>query len=269
MSTPKSVVSAAQARDEVRDYLAQELGIAPDEVQTRVAFNRELPWVDGRTRPCFLVEWAAPNGRDGVAIAGPYTYNFFELTRPEAYELGTANAWRQQLLNLYAGCELAARSRLTEPFTETPDPTRLSVIQNALQDRANWRIAVNVSLREFLRVGTEEYYIFNGSWLWNPNFRYSQLKGFMPIGETTLFELPKLSFIPVKSHSPFEPIPPVGEDGAYPGEIGGFIIVKNNQIVEVDRLPLYVRTLVNQLALFYAIGRDYGPFQIDFSQQHV
>ena len=268
MSTHKSVVSAAQARDEVRDYVAQELGIEPGTIQTRVAFNRELPWVDGRTRPCFLVEWAEPNGRDGVALAGPYTHNFFEFSRADAYQLGTQNAWRQQLVNLYAGCELVVQARLTQPFTDTPDPTRLAVIKQALEERTNWRIGVNVSLREFLRLGTDEYYIFNGSWVWNPNYRYSHLKGFIPYNEEkTLMDLPKQEFIPVRSFSPFEPIPPVGEDGAYPGELVSFILVKNNQIIETRGLDLYTRTLLNQVALFYALGREHGPFQIEFAEQ--
>lgn len=267
MSTLKSVVSAAQARDEVRDYIAQELEINPELVQTRVAFNRELPWVDGRTRPCFLVEWAEPNGRDGVALAGPYTHNFFEFSRADAYQLGAQNAWRQQLLNLYAGCELVVQARLTQPLTEVTDPTRLSIITQTLEDRTNWRVAVNVSLREFLRLGTDEYYIFNGSWVWNTNYRFSHLKGFIPYGEKTLMDLPKTGFIPVKSHSPFEAVPPVGEDGAYPGELVSFIIVKNNQILETRGLDLYARTLMNQVAMFYALGREHGPFQIDLVEQ--
>ncbi|RSK45248.1 hypothetical protein [Hymenobacter rigui] len=267
MSTHKSVVSAAQARDEVRDYVAQELGIEPDTIQTRVAFNRDLPWVDGRNRPCFLVEWAEPNGRDGVAIAGPYTHNFFEFTRADAYHLGAQNAWRQQLLNLYAGCELVAQARMTQPLTDTSDPTRLSIIKQTLEERTNWRVGVNVSLRDFLRLGTDEYYIFNGSWVWNPNYRYSHLKGFIPYGEKTLMELPKGEFIPVKNFSPFEAIPPLGEDGAYPGELVSFIIVKNNQILETRALDLYARTLMNQVAMFYALGREHGPFQIDLVEQ--
>ncbi|GAB3292912.1 hypothetical protein [Hymenobacter tenuis] len=267
MSTFRTVVSAAQARDEVRDFVAQELGIEPEVVQTRVAFNRELPWVDGQKRPCFLVEWAEPNGRDGVAIAGPYTHNFFEFTREQAYQLGAQNAWRQQLLNLYAGCELVVHASLTQSFTDVPDPTRLAIIKQTLEERSNWRVGVNVSLRDFLRLGTDEYYVFNGSWVWNPNFRYSHLKGFVPYGEKTLMELPKGEFIPVKSHSPFEAIPPVGEDGAYPGELVSFIIVKNNQILETRGLDLHARTLMNQVAMFYALGRDHGPFQIDLVEQ--
>ncbi|MFD2787251.1 hypothetical protein [Hymenobacter rubripertinctus] len=263
----KTVVSAAQAREEVRDYIAQELGIDPESVQTRVAFNRELPWVDGRSRPCFLVEWAEPNGRDGVAIAGPYTYNFFEFTRADAYQLGAQNAWRQQLLNLYAGCELVAQARLTQSLTDVSDPTRLAIIKQNLEERSNWRVGVNVSLRDFLRLGTDEYYIFNGSWVWNPNYRYSHLKGFIPYGEKTLMSLPKQEFIPVKSASPFEALPEVGEDGAYPGELVSFLIVKNDQILETRALDLYARTLINQVALFYAIGQERGPFQIDVQNQ--
>ncbi|QJX48555.1 hypothetical protein HMJ29_17175 [Hymenobacter taeanensis] len=263
MSKHPQVVSAAQARDEVREYIAQELGIEPESIQMRVAFNRELPWVDGKSRPCFLVEWAEPNGRDGVAIAGPYTYNFFELTRQEAYELGPVNAWRQHLLNLYAGCELVVQARLTQPLSDTPDPVRLSVIQNALQERTNWRIGVNIQLREFLRLGTQEYYIFDGHWLWNPNYRYSSVKGFIPIGDKTLFELPKLAYIPVTNVSPFEPIPAVGEDGAYPGQLTGFIAVKDNQILEINEPQPYIRLLYNKLALYYVLGQEHGPFQIE------
>ncbi|NVO29739.1 hypothetical protein [Hymenobacter lapidiphilus] len=263
----KNVVSAAQAREEVRDYVAQELSLEPETVQTRVVFNRELPWVDGRTRPCFLVEWAEPNGRDGVALAGPYTHNFFEFTRADAYQLGAQNAWRQQLLNLYAGCELVVHARLTQTLTDVPDPTRLAVIKQSLQERSNWRVAVNVSLREFLRLGTDEYYIFNGSWVWNPHYYYSAVKGFVPFGDKTLMTLPKQEFIPVRSHSPFEALPEVGEDGAYPGELVSFIIVRNDQIIETRDLDLYTRTLMNQVATFYALGRDQGPFQIEMGVQ--
>lgn len=267
MSTHKSVVSAAQARDEVRDYVAQELGVAPDTIQTRVAFNRELPWVDARMHACFLVEWADANGRDGVALAGPYTHNFFEFSRADAYQLGAQNAWRQQLINLYAGCELVVQSHLTQPFTDAPDPTRLALIKQSLEERTNWRIGVNVSLRQFLRFGVDEYYVFNGSWVWNPNYRYSHLKGFVPYGEKTLMELPKNDFIPVKNFSPFEAIPPLGDDNAYPGELVSFIIVKNNQILETRGLDLYARTLMNQVAMFYALGREHGPFKIDLVEQ--
>jgi hypothetical protein len=261
MNTKHSPVSAAEARDEIRNYIAAELERPVTDVQAKVVFNMNLPWVDGAVQPCYLVEWFA-GLRNGVAIAGPYTYNLPELNVGEARQLGSVNEWRQQLLNLYAGCEIATRARLTQPFADQPDPTRTRLLLEALQNRKAPRFVIRCSVREFLRVGTDEYYVFNGDWVHNPHFSYSATFGFKPRQEDTTLHLPEdQSTIRIAPHRFLQPVPPVGPDGAYPGEQTGFIMMKNGNIIEYMASSI-TRPVADKVALYYMLGQENGPFAI-------
>jgi len=264
MNTKSSPASAAEAREEIRTYLAAELEVAPADIQTKVIYNAELPWVDGRKQQCYLVEWSVANGTDGVALAGPYTYTLPDITLAEAKRLGSLHEWRQQLLNLYAGCEIVVQARLKQPLTDFPDPTRTQQLIDALQNPAAPRIAVRCSVREFIRIGTDEYYIFNGGWVHNPNFSYSPTFGFKPRKEDPTLELPAPEDIQIKPHKFLTPVPPIGADGAYPGEATGFIMVKDGQVVDATCSSL-ARGVVDKVAMFYFLGKENGPFAISLT----
>ncbi|UOG77053.1 hypothetical protein MTX78_10715 [Hymenobacter tibetensis] len=256
-----SPASAAEAREEIRTYLAGELERAAADIQTKVIYNTELPWVDGRKQICYLVEWAAANGPDGVALAGPYTYTLPDISSAEAKRLGSLHEWRQQLLNLYAGCEIVVQARLKQPLVDVPDPTRTKQLLEALQNPAAPRIAVNCSVREFIRIGTDEYYIFNGDWVHNPNFSYTPTFGFKPRKADPTLELPAPEDIQIKPHKFLTPVPAIDSDGALPGEAVGFIMVKNGQVVDASCSPL-ARSVVDKVAMFYFLGKEHGPFAI-------
>lgn len=265
MNFKSNPASAAEAREEIRTYLAAELEVNPADIQTKVIYNTELPWVDGRKQQCYLVEWSAANGTDGVALAGPYTYTLPDISVAEAKRLGSLHEWRQQLLNLYAGCEIVAHARLKQPLTDFYDPTRTKQLLDALQNPAAPRIAVRCSVREFIRVGTEEYYIFNGDWVHNPNFSYSPTFGFKPRTENPTLELPASEEIRIKPHKFLTPVPPVSANGEFPGEEVGFIMVKNGQVVDSTCSAL-ARSVVDKVALFYLLGKEEGPFAITLGQ---
>lgn len=261
MNTKSGPVSAAEARDEIRNYMAAELECSVNDVQAKVIFNMDLPWVDGRVQPCFLVEWFA-GLHNGVAVTGPYTYNLPELNVGEARQLGNINEWRQQLLNLYAGCEIATTARLMLPFSDVPDPARTKTILENLQNRQYPRVAINCSVREFLRVNTDEYYIFNGDWVYNPHYSYSSTFGFKPRQEDTTLVLPEdESTIRIAPHKYLTPVPAVGTDGAFPGEQTGFIMMKNGNIVEYNAISA-TRSVIDKVAMFYLLGQENGPFAI-------
>ncbi|HEX8427471.1 hypothetical protein [Hymenobacter sp.] len=253
--------SAAEAREEIRLYLANELEYAPSAIQTKVIYNTELPWVDGRKQTCYLVEWSVANGPDGVALAGPYTYTLPDISVAEAKRLGTLHEWRQQLLNLYAGCEIVAHARLKQPLVDVSDPTRTRQLLEALQNPAAPRIAVRCSVREFVRIGTDEYYIFNGDWVHNPNFSYSPTFGFKPRKNDPTLHLPAEEDIRIVPHKFLTPVPPVGADGALPGEAVSFIMVKNGQVIDASCSAL-ARGVVDKVAMFYFLGKENGPFAI-------
>lgn len=261
MNTKSGPVSAAEARDEIRNYIAAEYDKPAAEVQTKVVFNMDLPWVDGAVQPCYLVEWFAGLA-NGVAVTGPYTYNLPELNVGDTRQLGGLNEWRQQLLNLYAGCEVATAARLTQPLTDFSDPARTRQILENLQDRRAPRFAINCSVREFLRVGTDEYYVFNGDWVHNPHYSYSATFGFKPRQEDTAFTLPEdETTIRIAPHKFLTPVPEVGADGAFPGEQTGFIMMKNGRIVEYTGAPA-TRAEVAKVAMYYLLGQENGPFAI-------
>ena len=261
MNLKSSPASAAEAREEIRNYLAAELGCAPMAIQAKVIYNTELPWVDGRKQPCYLVEWSAPNGTDGVALAGPYTYTLPDLTVAAAKRLGSLHEWRQQLLNLYAGCEIVVQARLQQPLVDVADPTRTRLLLEGLQNPAAPRIAVRCSLREFIRIGTDEYYIFNGDWVHNPYFSYSPTFGFKPRKADPTLKLPAPDAIRINPHKFLTSVPPLGSDGALPGEETRFIMVKNGQVVDATNSAL-ARGVVDKLAMFYFLGKENGPFAI-------
>lgn len=260
MNITSSPASAAEARDEVRNYLVEQLECAPSVVHTKVLFNSSLPWIDGRQHVCYLVEWTAGLA-NGVAIAGPYTYTLPELNLGEARLLGTINEWRQQLLNLYAGCEIATSARLQQPFVDVSDPKRTELLLAALQNPAAPRIAIRCSVREFLRVGTDEYYIFNGDWVHNPNYSYSPTFGFKPRQANTTLELPEHDQIKIVPHQFLQPVPAVGDDGAFPGETCGFIMVKNGQVIDLTAAPS-AKPILDRVAMYYFLGQELGPFAI-------
>jgi hypothetical protein len=262
MNFKSNPASAAEAREEIRTYLANELEANPTDIQTKVIYNTELPWVDGRKQQCYLVEWSVANGSDGVALAGPYTYTLPDVSQAEAKRLGSLHEWRQQLLNLYAGCELAAQARMKQALVDVYDPTRTKQLLEALQNPAAPRFAIRCSLREFIRIGTDEYYIFNGDWVHNPNFSYSPTFGFKPRKEDPTLELPaEQENIQIKPHKFLTSVPPVEDDGAYPGEATGFIMVKNGQVVDAT-CSAWARSVVDKAAMFYFLGKEIGPFAI-------
>lgn len=261
MNSKISPASAAEARDEIRNYIVEELDCQPGIVHTKVVFNNALPWVDGHQHVCYLVEWTAGLA-NGVALAGPYTYNLPELSLGDTRQLGGANEWRQQLLNLYAGCEIAASARLAQPLVDVPDPKRTEFLVEALQDPTSPRIAVGCSVREFLRVGTDEYYILNGNWVHNPHFSYSPTFGFKPRRENTLLELPAPEEIRLVPHQFLQPVPlEAPEGGAFYGEESRFIMVKNGQVVELMASAM-TRTVLDKVAMYHLLGQENGPFAI-------
>ncbi|MBC8082747.1 MAG: hypothetical protein H7Z21_05995 [Hymenobacter sp.] len=261
MNFKSSPASAAEAREEIRDYLVTELECAPADVQTKVIYNTELPWVDGRKQQCYLVEWAVAGGPDGVALAGPYTYTLPDITLAEAKRLGTLHEWRQQLLNLYAGCEIVIRHRMQQPLVDVYDPKRTRTLLAALQNPTAPRIAVRCSVREFIRIGTDEYYVFNGDWVHNPNFSYSPDFGFKPRKTDPTLLLPPPDELRIRPHRFLTPVPPIGPDGELPGEATRFILVKNGQVVDATCSAL-ARGVVDKAAMFYFLGKENGPFAI-------
>lgn len=260
MNLNVSPASAAEARDEIRNYVVEQLECPASAVHTKVIFNSMLPWVDGRQQNCYLVEWTAGLA-NGVALAGPYTYNLPELNLGEARQLGNINEWRQQLLNVYAGCEIATSTRLRQPLVDVPDPKRTELLLAALQSPRAPRIAIGCSVRDFLRVGTDEYYVFSGNWVHNPHYSYSPTFGFKPRRDDPTLELPEPEQIRLTPHQFLQPVPPVGEDGALPGEESRFIMIKNGQVVEYTASPM-ARPILDKVAMYYFLGQDLGPFAI-------
>lgn len=263
--THSNPASAADARDEIREYLAAELERPAADIQAKVVFNATLPWIDGRQHDCYLVEWFA-GLHNGVALAGPYTHNFMELNVGEARQLGPLNEWRQQLINLYAGCEIAASKRLSQPFVDVPDPRRAEEQLRRLQNPTDVRVAVRCSLREFLRVNTDEYYIFNGDWVHNPHYTYSPDFGFRARQDPPVLELPAdQSALRIAPHRLLQPVPPVTPDGVYPGQEVGFIMVKNGRVIDATASAATLPVL-NKVAMYYLLGQEEGPFAVSRAQ---
>jgi hypothetical protein len=224
---------------EMSAWLASPLEFGQAPVETEVWMHKALPWLDGNEHDCFLVRFKMADGYESVGFTGPVTWAFFELPMAEIERLRKSTRLRD-LIDLYAGWCLAFATVQQDPKSTEHDPAELQARIAHLQRRTERQIPVNLTFKEYLKVGKETLWVLEGDLLYNEK-------------STVLPPEGELSGIEVASVFDKKKAP-------YMGELGLYFYLWKSKTKGFGR-GSRTEALTGLFPIYCFVGRTFGPYR--------
>ena len=228
---------AAWAVEAMSDWLASPMEFGERPADCEVVFQKKLPWFGGGPEICFLVRYRMRDRKEFIGFTGPITWSFLGVPMSEVDAVASSSRY-QALVNLYYGWYAAFASAQRKGAPPKPNQKKLAGMIRTYQRGPGHLIPVNLKLRDYAKIGRNEYHVLEGSVVYADD------------SDIPLPKRGKLEGIEIAAK---------GQPGFH-GESDCFILFRNDAKWDFDSMARD-RPLIGRLPLYFWIGKDLGPFR--------